>query len=122
MQVYVIDVINEDLIDGPFNVRGYNLQSGIEFKEQLSKIVNIDPRKMNVYLKINPGNRYHIFDDEKKLDSESFNLEYLNKVFVTTPCDPIQEESTPLNILDLIKNFQRVMWLHIQLPNADKGF
>lgn len=117
LKVCVIDSVNEDFIDGPFCVRGHHGQSGAELKQQLSKIINIEPQNMSVYKRDHLRTDYNLFDDEEIL--QHMNLEVSYKIFVITPVE--SEESGLFKILNLIDKFQTIMWLHIQLPDIDKG-
>lgn len=118
LKVCVIDSVNEDFIDGPFCVRGHHGQSGAELKQQLSKIINIEPQNMSVYKRDHLRTDYNLFDDEEIL--QHMNLEVSYKIFVITPVE--SEESGLFKILNLIDKFQTIMWLHIQLPDIDKDY
>lgn len=116
-----------DIIDGPISVRGYQAETVREYKQQLAKIVNIDPDEMNLVAMV--FSQYHLLQDDKTLEAESLDVHGEHKVYVSLMFDTDFTEASKntasevpsLKLLSVIESLEKVIWIHVQLPEVNKG-
>lgn len=128
-KVYVVDVPKADIIDGPIVVRGYLAQPVKELKQQLSKIVQIEPNEMNLVL--HTLSQFNLLRDDKTLDEEGVESDSVRKLFVSSKFDcelsmltnssiNAMNDSPNSKLLTVLENFSSIIWLNFQLPELNK--
>lgn len=72
IQVYVIDAVEKNIIDGPKYIRAYQNQTVKEFKQELKKHFNLDPN--TVQLLCQDIQQDKLLDDDLVLERHSGQL------------------------------------------------
>ncbi|XP_012279277.1 ubiquitin carboxyl-terminal hydrolase 47 [Orussus abietinus] len=119
-KVFVVDVAKKEVVDEAISVRGFFLQTVREYKEQVGKVVNMDPKQMKmVLLRCSSYQAVLIDKDDNTLEDE--HIQNRDKVFVATAfdVDPTKPflESTLHNIAI---NFNYVISVHVVLPDTSE--
>ncbi|XP_024942209.1 ubiquitin carboxyl-terminal hydrolase 47 isoform X2 [Cephus cinctus] len=118
LKVFVVDVLKKEIVDGPINVRGLTTQTVKEFKQQLGKILNMDPKQMKLVYQRFSGSK-PLENDDNQLQTE--RLINSDKIYVSTMIDPDPTKPYHESVLNkIIANGEHIYFLHIQLPDTSK--
>lgn len=121
LKVYIINIENED-VEGPFTVRGYETQTWQEFKSVLAKSLQMNEHTMKIALDsyINGTVQPHLLENENE---ELIGHAHYNayKIYVSNMLD--EDPDKPFIISKfhkIIDKFEHIISLDVILPVNDK--
>lgn len=120
-KVFVVDIDKEEVVDGPISVRGLLTQTVKEYKIQLSKILNVDPKRMKLILQKYPSLSRVLDKDDNVLQSEGFYGPHKILVTTTSDNDSTNEPFDESKFNKMIENFDYLISLRVLLPDTSKG-
>lgn len=124
-RVYVVDVPNREIVNGPLNVRAYMQSTLSEYKEQLARVSGIDASQMRVVKQF--AQNYEDFTEPKLLEEDNNNslrheeFRHGVNVYVSSMLDTNPEQTFKYSTLyKIIKLVSETIVLTVQLPDTSK--
>lgn len=116
--MYVIDIAKNVVTQGPIVVRARLTQTVQEYKEQLSLVLNMDPKDMYLVFQPQATSAGVMIDNEKTLQEEG----YANASKILVESSLGSGKMTDLdNILDIHSILNGLILLNVPLPDVSEG-
>ncbi|XP_033328483.1 ubiquitin specific protease 47 [Megalopta genalis] len=123
-KVYVLDVAEKKVTEGPLKLRALRSQPIKEYKKMLAILFGMKPSKMAVMLG-EPGKQLTLMDDDECSLLSSTSLSDDTDVFVTTMYNDewmsLIEAATAADIISSYTNHKNILTFRLKLPDPSKS-
>ncbi|XP_076649959.1 ubiquitin specific protease 47 isoform X2 [Halictus rubicundus] len=122
-KVYVLDVAEKKITEGPLKLRALRTQQVSQYKKVLSDLFDVELNKMTVILG-EPGSQLRLFDYDESTLLSNTDLSDNVEVFVMSMCNDewksFVEKTTLCDIISNYTNHENILTFHLKLPDPSK--
>ncbi|XP_076286396.1 ubiquitin specific protease 47 isoform X2 [Lasioglossum baleicum] len=122
-KVYVLDVAEKKITEGPLKLRALRTQPVSQYKKVLSDLFDIELSKMTVILG-EPGSQLRVFHYDESTLLSNTDLSDNVDVFVMSMCNDewksFVETTTLCDIISNYTNHENILTFHLKLPDPSK--